>query len=271
MRPSIFTFVTLAVLTLSACGTAPVQTEAAASEEVTDHGLLWVKHAAEYQAISAQVYAQAGRDLAGLITDSTWSALPGHAGDATKPVAIILDMDETIVSNVDFQIDHLPYSSFKHYVWNRDNKAVEIRGAVSFLRAARDAGVEIFFVTNRPCETVEGIAGACPQELVAIGDVHDIGFETDADHVLLAYEQPGWGKEKLSRREHIAKTHRVIMLFGDDYGDFVFCARAKPVAPCSVAASRASRTAALDTYSDYWGRGWYILPNPMHGSWTTVR
>ena len=57
----------------------------------------------------------------------------------------------------------------------------------------------------------------------------------------------------------------------DDYGDFVQCTRVKPLAPCDAPATRASRHAALDTYDAYWGNGWYILPNPMHGSWTSIR
>ena len=24
-------------------------------------------------------------------------------------------------------------------------------------------------------------------------------------------------------------------------------------------------------YAGYWGNGWYILPNPMYGSWTSIR
>ena len=89
--------------------------------------------------------------------------------------------------------------------------------------------------------------------------------------LLMAWEQPGWSKEKLNRREYIGETHRVIAVFGDDYGDFVHCTRAEPLEPCTEPATRASRHAALDTYAEYWGNGWYILPNPMHGSWTTVR
>ena len=57
----------------------------------------------------------------------------------------------------------------------------------------------------------------------------------------------------------------------DDFGDFVPCARKKVVAPCTEPATRARRHEALDAYDAYWGNGWYILPNPMHGSWTSVR
>ncbi|MEL7186300.1 MAG: HAD family acid phosphatase, partial [Pseudomonadota bacterium] len=99
----------------------------------------------------------------------------------------------------------------------------------------------------------------------------EAGFTTDADHVMLAREQPGWGKEKLTRRLQIAETHRVIMLFGDDISDFIQCTRSSPVAPCTEPATRASRHAALEGTDHYWGHGWYILPNPMHGSWTQAK
>ena len=132
-------------------------------------------------------------------------------------------------------------------------------------------GVDVFFVTNRSCELREDSDGPCPQEQGVIDLVAEIGIETDAEHVMLAFERPEWNKEKLSRREHVGATHRVIMLFGDDYGDFVACSRATPGAPCTKAATRSSRNDALDTYKDYWGNGWYILPNPMYGSWTSVQ
>ena len=58
------------------------------------------------------------------------------------------------------------------------------------------------------------------------------------------------------------------MLFGDDLGDFLPCVRAKPVAPCPVA-SASDRDRLTLEYGGYWGFGWYMLPNPMHGSWTS--
>ena len=149
--------------------------------------------------------------------------------------------------------------------------AVPILGAAELIDAARAAGVAVFYLTNRACEKFDGADGDCPYEEVTIEDLREAGLDSDPEHVLMAWEQPGWNKEKLNRREHIAKTHRVIMVFGDDYGDFVHCTRAKPLPPCTEPATRASRHAAVDTYAEYWGEGWYILPNPMHGSWTSVR
>lgn len=244
-----------------------------ATDDDIDGGVLWAEHSAEYQAISAQVYAQARRDLPRLLADPQFTALPGQQDIAGKPPAIILDVDETVVSNAGYQrtLSYAPYTRFRHFDWMRNNAAVPVRGAAQMIDAARQAGVEVFFVTNRACEVFDGVDGSCPYEQVTIDDLREAGIEADAEHVLMAWEQPGWDKEKLTRREHVAKTHRVIMLFGDDYGDFVPCTRAKPLAPCTEPATRASRHAALDTYDELWGNGWYILPNPMHGSWTTVR
>ena len=67
-----------------------------------------------------------------------------------------------------------------------------------------------------------------------------------------------------------AQTHRIIMLIGDDLGDFIPCVRATPAAPCTEPATADSRQRKIVQFSAYWGNGWYILPNPMHGSWTSI-
>jgi acid phosphatase len=264
----------IAALALTACATiAPQETPAPEENDPIDLAVLWAQHSAEYQAVSAQVYAKARADLPRFVADTSWTALPGQSDFEDKPPAIILDVDETVVSNAGYQetLATAPYTRFRHFDWMRNNKSVPIRGAAETIEAARAAGVTVFFLTNRACETFEGVEGDCPAEQVTIDDLRESGIDTDAEHVLMAWEQPGWNKEKLNRREFIGQTHRVIMLFGDDYGDFVECTRAKPLPPCTEPATRASRLATVDAYADYWGNGWYILPNPMHGSWTTVR
>ncbi len=266
-------YVIVAALSLTACAATPEPPAADERRNVGDIGVLWVEYAAEYQAVARQTYAQARRDLPRLLADTNWTALPGHDADAQKPPAIIFDVDETVVSNADYQATLAvePYSRWRHFSWMREHRAVPVPGASGMIEAAHAAGVAVFFVTNRACERFDGVDGDCPYERVTIEDLREAGIETDPEHVLMAWERPGWDKEKLSRREFIAKSHRVIMLFGDDYADFIACARAKPLSPCTEPATRASRHAALDTYDRYWGDGWYILPNPMHGSWTTVR
>ena len=36
------------------------------------------------------------------------------------------------------------------------------------------------------------------------------------------------------------------------------------------AATAASRQQMVNDHQRFWGRGWYVLPNPMHGSWTSA-
>lgn len=265
-------FILLAsALLLSACATQPVDDEATITHDpVHDLGINWIKYAAEYRAITRQVYQSAERALPAFIADDEWSALPEQTHAEGLPPAVILDVDETVVSNVDFQLTFdRPFANWKLDEWTRSTSATPIEGVREFVEEARRLGVEVFFVTNRPCEPRDGIDDPCPQRQSTIDDIREVGIETDAAHVFLS-EERGWTREKLTRRLHVAQTHRVIMLIGDDYGDFVPCAREKVVTPCEAPATQSSRAAALETYDDYWGNGWYILPNPMHGSWTGV-
>jgi len=264
-----------ALITLSACASAPAPTPPptpAGHAPLQDLGIQWVKTAAEYEAITQQVYRTAEAALPAYIADTSWSAMPGQRNAANLPPAVILDVDETVVSNVDFQLTfERPFANHKLDDWSSNYESRPIPGVKHFVDTARALGVTVFFVTNRPCEVIDGEDDACPQQGTTIDDIHEVGIAVEPEYVMLSGEQPGWDREKLVRRELIARTHRVIMLIGDDFGDFVPCARAKVVAPCSVPATRANRAAALKTYREYWGAGWYILPNPMHGSWTSVR
>ena len=235
-----------------------------------DLGVLWVNYAAEFRAVSTQAYRQAEMALPNLVADTSWSALPGQANAADLPPAVILDVDETAVSNARYQIARYPHSDRKLYDWSNEQPADPMPGFRQFADAARAAGVTLFFVTNKPCLSIEGVDDPCPYEKVTVDELREAGVDTDRDHVMLAGEQPGWDKEKLSRREYVAQTHRVIMLFGDDLSDFIPCVRHRPAGNCTEAATLESRLELLNEYEHYFGAGWYMLPNPMHGSWTTV-
>lgn len=236
-----------------------------------DLGLAWVKHSAEYRAVSLQAYHQAGRDLPGFLADRRWTALPGQSRAEYLPPAIIFDVDETVVSGVDFQLAvERPVNQVKLNEWNSAHKAIAVPGFAEFAAQANAAGVELFFVTNRPCEALEGVDDPCPYEETVVNDIREAGFDVDADHVQLVNEKPGWTKEKLARREQLAETHRILMLFGDDLSDFIPCMRVKPAAPCTDAGTAASRVRKVAQFSGYWGHGWYMLANPMHGSWTDL-
>lgn len=259
----------MVVVSMMACVSCAKTTVAHSPEN--DLGLLWVKHAAEYEAISIQIYQNAALDLQGFIDDTSWSAMPGQLDAESLPPAVILDVDETVVSNVDFQLVYeRPFSSSKMYDFYQANDAKPIPGVVEFIAAAKQAGAVVFYVTNRPCELIVGNPDSCPQKRAVIEELLQIGIETDDTHVMLAGERD-WDRAKIGRREFIAKTHRVIMLFGDDLGDFVPCVRRSLYGPCTKSATSASRRQLVEDHKNYWGNGWYILPGTMHGSWTSFR
>ena len=265
----ILVLVAVACVPLAGCG----QTDEAANRAPrhVDNGILWVHSAAEFEALSLQAYRAATEDLDKFIADASWSALPDQHDANELPMAIIADVDETIVSNVGFQMAlEPPFVLSDFYDWNDANKSRPIPGAAEFVALAQKSGVEVFFVTNRPCDVTAGVDDPCPQKQITLQDLVESGISTDLDHVMLSNERPGWDREKLVRRNYIAQTHRIIMLLGDDLGDFIACTRHKALDPCTASATVASRLADTKRYDRYWGEGWYVLPNPMHGSWTTV-
>lgn len=255
-------------LLLSACSTVS-QPEL---DEDIPLAIRWVRDAAEYRALSLQAYRAASEALPGFIADESWSAIPYQTGAERLPPAIIMDVDETSVTNVAFQVMlEPPFRNVKLENWNRENKATPVPGAPEFVKLARDSGIEIFFITNRPCVPRSDTDHPCPHEPVTVQDLTEAGMPVDASHVLLSGEREGWSREKKSRRDWVAGNYRVIMLIGDDLGDFIPCVRSRPRAPCTEGGTIANRYALTEEYRDYWGSGWIVLPNPMHGSWTSVR
>lgn len=253
----------LLVLALGACVQRPND-----PAEI-DLGIAWVRDAAEYRALSLQAYGTATAALAEKLSDTSWSALPGQSDASTLPPAVILDVDETAISNAHFQAALVPpFRETKLNQWSDSHAAVAVPGAVEFVQAAVAAGVAVFFVTNRACEPAGGLP--CPQEAVVVSELREAGFPATESSVMLAFEHPDWSREKLIRRQHIGAGYRVIMLFGDDLGDFIACSRSRPLDPCTTGATRSSRRDDVAQNGHLWGNGWYVLPNPMHGSWTSV-
>jgi acid phosphatase len=256
-------FLTLAIITsLAAC----TQTTLTKQPKL---GIPWVASAAEYDALTLQAYQNATQRLDELIADKHSSALPGQQGMASLPTAVILDVDETAISNIGFQVQldgGFSHEAFDY--WQQNNPAGRIAGAPEFIQAARDKGVTVFFITNRPCQERDFAPGPCPQKAITLQDLAEGGIETDADHLMLVGERPEWTREKRFRQELVGREYRVIMLIGDDLSDFLPCVRAKPVSACAAATADDRKNATLQ-HAEYWGVRWHILPNPMHGSWTS--
>ncbi|MFG0254500.1 MAG: 5'-nucleotidase, lipoprotein e(P4) family, partial [Rhodopirellula sp. JB053] len=192
----------------------------------------------------------------------TWSAdlvqqaeLAGHEPAKTDlPTAVILDIDETVLDNSPYQSRRINedggFTPESWEDWVREARAEPVPGVREFLRSAVDAGVVVFFVTNRE----NSVEHATRRNLEQLGLV-----ESDAiDRILSKRERDEWTSDKATRRAHIAKRYRILLLIGDDLNDFISVGE-EPT-------SHARRDLAAE-HGDMWGVKWIQLPNPNYGGW----
>jgi acid phosphatase len=215
---------------------------------------LWTQTSVEYRATALQSYRIAKEMLDQALDDPTWTAALEQTGDfADLPPAVILDVDETVLDNSFYEArlieQGLEYASDTWNEWCNEAAAIPVPGALEFTRYADYKGVTVFYVTNRR-HVVEEATKRNLQEL---------GFPLDSetDTLQTRGEKPEWGSDKQTRRKEIGSRYRILLLIGDNFGDFVSGAEA----PIQV------RNTLAERYSDYWGTRWIVLPNPQYGSW----
>ncbi len=219
---------------------------------------LWMQKSVEYKASVEGIYALARMRLDQALADSSWTALPDMEGKdyAGKPVAIITDLDETAIDNNVYEASLVTRSkSFSGKEWDKyvkEEKAKAEPGAVDFFRYAASKGVEIFYISNRN----KG------EEEATRANLKKLGFPLDdkVDTVLAKNEKPEWKSAKGNRDQAVASNYRVVMLLGDNMGDFTDKASGSPE----------ERLAAYKADMKHWGHDWIMLPNPEYGSWESA-
>lgn len=252
---------------IDGCKTTP-EMPAQSIEHNNMNSTLWVQTSAEYKANAIQTYRTAEMQLAAAKANGDWRAmLEQTAKSAELPPAIVLDVDETVLDNSPFQAMMIKSNtSFNLPVWDSWvslAQAKAVPGAVDFINAALDMGIEVIYLTNRECNMREGNNSTCPQAEDTAKNLRAVGIKSVNDElVLLKSAQPGWTSEKKSRRVFLADKYRVVMLFGDDFGDFL------PDVKKNI--SHEQRAKLVDKYNKYWGTKWFALTNPTYGSWQGV-
>ena len=113
--------------------------------ETETMGLLWMRTSAEYRALVYQGYNVALNLVKMAVTD------PSHQ---RKPLAIVLDADETVVDNTKLMGESIANGNgrFDAPWWRQavhQGKSQAMPGAVEFLNEVHKQGVEIFYVSNR--------------------------------------------------------------------------------------------------------------------------
>lgn len=214
---------------------------------------LWVQTSPEYEMTCREIYRLAEIQLDEATSDNGWTAAIEQTGNFRHlPPAVIVDVDETVLDNSPFEArmitEKKEYNKPMWNAWVAEAAAREIPGAAEFIQRALEEGVEVFFVTNRSHENEEH----------TVRNLRDrFGPIVTAEHVLSKGGQEGWGDSKASRRAHVAATHRILLLLGDDYNDFADLGAGSPE----------ERTRDARRHIDYWGTKWILLPNPMYGHW----
>jgi acid phosphatase len=209
---------------------------------------------AEYRAAALAVYANARKALdASFDNPFTKAALEETVNDPGQPPAVILDLDETVLDNGAFETRairaHKTYDSKMWKEWTAEGAARAVPGAAEFLAYAQSRGVTPFYITNRDVDEEAGTR----RNLVQLGLPLDPKIDT-----LLMQGKNGWTtSDKSPRRAHVASTHRILLMVGDDLNDF---------APASGKTVE-ERNAIVESVRNWWGEVWFILPNPMYGSW----
>ncbi|MBK8249698.1 MAG: hypothetical protein IPK85_20200 [Gemmatimonadetes bacterium] len=200
----------------------------------------WVTRSAEFGAITRQVYAQA--------TDVVTRAA---AGKGRGSWAVILDADETVISNLAYQLEREKLDSgFTPDSWNALTKrqaATSIPGAKAFLDHVRTLGGRVAIVTNRlDSECADSRANfdklSLPWDLFLC---RPNGGPSD--------KNPRFTAVAAGAGLPAAQSIEVIAWIGDNILDF----------PALDQSIRRQGDAAFARF----GTRYFLLPNPMYGSW----
>jgi 5'-nucleotidase (lipoprotein e(P4) family) len=200
----------------------------------------WTRDSAEHRALLLQVYraatAHVEREAAARVP-GTW--------------AVVLDADETVLDNSLYQLERAragkPFDAESWRAWCARREAVPLPGAQAFLARVRSLGGKVAIVTNRS-------AGECP-DTEAVFQAHRLAYDA-----MLCKPEAG-PSDKNPRFESVARGTtpaglpplEVVAFVGDNIQDF-------------PGLSQALRKETDEAFAPF-GARFFVLPNPMYGSW----
>lgn len=234
-------------LVLTGCASAPPRPAPSVPTAPTlpttaalPNDLKWVRDAAEYHALALQTYRAV-----------TTHVERQAAARARGSWAVVLDADETIINNLQYQIERgrqgLGYTAESWNAWVRRREATPIPGAPAFLSRVRALGGRIAIVTNR-------LGSECA-DTEAVFRAHQLAYD------VMLCRPDGTPSDKNPRFASVAGGQAfgltapvdVVAFVGDNILDF-------------PSLSQAARKTGDAAFSDF-GVRYFILPNPMYGSW----
>jgi 5'-nucleotidase (lipoprotein e(P4) family) len=223
---------------------APVAAPAAVAPSPLPAAIRWVRESAEHRALYLQVFAMAAAQVE-----------RRAAGRAAGTWAIVSDADETLVDNSTYQLEQaakgLGFAPESWRAWTARKAATALPGAAAFLAHVRALGGRIAIVTNRA-------DSEC-------ADTEDVFRKEGLAFDVMLCMPEGGPSDKNPRFEAVAKgTTRaglppleVVAFLGDNIRDF----------PGLGQPLREEPDAAFAEF----GTRFFVLPNPMYGSWEARR
>lgn len=192
----------------------------------------WVVNSSEFESLCYQTYSYATQQL-----DQYKDK------ENNKNLAIIMDLDETVLDNSQYQIDifeiNESYTPETWAKWVLREEAKLVPGAKEFIDAVRAQGLQLIFISNRMDERLQSTKN----------NMKKCNIFSENDIYLLRLDKAD--KKHVRRNEVYTATGRmsnhdefeVVLYIGDAMGDF----------PND------------DVYE--FGKKQFILPNPMYGKW----
>lgn len=200
---------------------------------------LYMQQSAEYQASCIQAY-----NIGKLQLDAKLDSFQMK----DKKLAIIVDIDETVLDNSPFSaksiIENTDYPEYWDE-WCEKAEAKPIPGALEFLNYAADLGVETFYISNRKNYL----------KIPTMNNLQMYGFPfADSAHIMLRTTT----SNKERRRNIVREEYEVLLYFGDNLGDF---------SPAFDDQATSKRKALVKQMKDQFGETYIMLPNPTYGAW----
>lgn len=174
-----------------------------------------------------------------------------------KPLAVVLDADETAILNYGFEGDQVLHGSYDPQRWSAweqtgQGKVEPVPGVLDALEVARQAGIAVIINSNRLAANADATAATLQQAgLGSFKHLDTLWLQGDA----------GGGSGKDARRWAISARYCVVAQVGDQLGDFTDLFN-------DPALSLEQRRAAIGSrdLEIMWGEGWFMLPNPVYGT-----
>jgi len=251
---------------------APVRAEEHQSPPPHLHANLWMQTSAEYQALCRQTFSSALREIKQAAKKA--KRRQGRpVGPDKKPLAVVADLDETILDNARFQsaMDaavwadrmDLGYTTKRWEQWERDNaeEVGLVPGAGPFIAEVEKLKIVMVYISNRLDRQRESTIRA-----LAHNGINTQGLQDGLELRLLLKEPEKSGSSKQDRIKRVDEKYHVVAYLGDNLGDFP----ASPEAPQDRTQQLVARRQYVESNTDLWGTRYFMLPNPVYGSWDQI-